>query len=80
MKKTRQRTRKQLPVSSSMMVPVEPLTPNQEKIFEAYDAGKHMFIYGCAGTGKTFTCLYKALTIALDQHQHTKEFIWCVLL
>ena len=61
MKKTRQRTRKQLPVSSSMMVPVEPLTPNQEKIFEAYDAGKHMFIYGCAGTGKTFTCLYKAL-------------------
>ena len=61
MKKTRQRTRKQLPVSSSMMVPVEPLTPNQEKIFEAYDAGKHLFIYGCAGTGKTFTALYKAL-------------------
>ena len=65
MKKTRQRTRKQLPVSSSMMVPVEPLTPNQEKIFEAYDEGKHMFIYGCAGTGKTFTCLYKALSDCL---------------
>tara|TARA_Y100001973_G_scaffold91255_1_gene139692 strand:- start:2086 stop:2748 length:663 start_codon:yes stop_codon:yes gene_type:complete len=43
------------------MVPVEPLTPNQEKIFKAWDEGKHMFIYGCAGTGKTFTCLYKAL-------------------
>ena len=43
------------------MVPVEPLTPNQERIFKAWDEGKHLFIYGCAGTGKTFTCLYKAL-------------------
>ena len=43
------------------MVPIEPLTENQEKIFKAWDEGKHLFVYGCAGTGKTFTCLYKAL-------------------
>ena len=43
------------------MVPVEPLTDNQQKIFDAWDEGKHMFVYGCAGTGKTFTVLYKAL-------------------
>ncbi len=61
MKKTRQRTKKPLPITADMMAPVEPLTANQEKIFQAWDEGKHMFIYGCAGTGKTFTCLYKAL-------------------
>ena len=61
MKKTRQRTRKALPVSADLMVPVEPLTENQEKIFKAWDDGKHMFVYGAAGTGKTFTVLYKAL-------------------
>ena len=65
MKKTRQRTRKQLPITSSMMVPVVPLTENQEKIFKAYDEGKHLFVYGCAGTGKTFTALYKALNDCL---------------
>jgi len=43
------------------MVKVEPLTPNQERIFKAWDEGKHLFVYGCAGTGKTFCALYKAL-------------------
>jgi len=43
------------------MVPIEPLTPNQERIFKAWDEGKNLFIYGAAGTGKTFTALYKAL-------------------
>ena len=40
MKKTRQRTRKALPVSADLMVPVEPLTENQEKIFKAWDDGE----------------------------------------
>ena len=53
--------RKKLPITSSMMVPVEPLTPNQELLFKAWDEGKHIFVYGCAGTGKTFCALYKAL-------------------
>ena len=59
--KTRKKTQRRLPISSDMMVPVEPLTENQEKIFKAWDEGKHMFVYGAAGTGKTFTVLYKAL-------------------
>jgi predicted ribonuclease YlaK len=48
------------------MVKVEPLSENQEKIFKAWDEGKHLFIYGCAGTGKTFTALYKALYDSLS--------------
>ena len=61
MKKTRSKATRRLPVNSDLMVKVEPLTANQERIFKAWDEGKHMFIYGCAGTGKTFTALYKAL-------------------
>jgi predicted ribonuclease YlaK len=44
-----------------MMTKVVPLTENQEKVFKAWEDGKHMFIYGCAGTGKTFCALYNAL-------------------
>ena len=61
MKKTRSKATRRLPVNADMMVKVEPLTENQERIFKAWDEGKHLFIYGCAGTGKTFTALYKAL-------------------
>jgi len=61
MKKTRSKATRRLPVNSDLMVPVEPLTENQARIFKAWDEGKHLFIYGCAGTGKTFCALYKAL-------------------
>tara|TARA_R100000697_G_scaffold91071_3_gene102924 strand:+ start:113 stop:832 length:720 start_codon:yes stop_codon:yes gene_type:complete len=61
MKKTRSKATRRLPVNSDLMVKVEPLTANQERIFKAWDEGKHLFIYGCAGTGKTFCALYKAL-------------------
>ena len=59
--KTRNKTKKRNPINTSLMVPVEPLTENQEKLFKAWDEGKHLFIYGAAGTGKTFCALYKAL-------------------
>ena len=64
--KTRAKKKRRLPIGSEMMTKVEPLTENQERIFKAWDEGKHMFIYGCAGTGKTFTCLYKALQDCLS--------------
>ena len=59
--KTRAKTKKRHPINSDLMVKIQPLTENQEKIFKAWDDGKHLFIYGAAGTGKTFCALYKAL-------------------
>ena len=44
------------PLTADLMVKVEPLTENQEKIFKAWDEGRHMFIYGAAGTGKDLLC------------------------
>ena len=59
--KTRAKTKKRKPVNTTTMVKVEPLTENQERVFKSWDEGKHLFIYGAAGTGKTFCALYKAL-------------------
>jgi len=58
---TRTREKRRTPISAEMMSVVEPLTANQERIFNSWDEGKNLFVYGAAGTGKTFCALYKAL-------------------
>lgn len=59
---------RRLSYNAELMAPIEPITPNQEKIFKAWEDGKHMFIYGCAGTGKTFCALYNALREVLKDN------------
>ena len=54
-------SRRRMAINADQLTKIEPLTPNQEKLFKAWDEGKHLFIYGAAGTGKTFCALYKAL-------------------
>jgi predicted ribonuclease YlaK len=65
--KTRTKTKRRNPIDVKKMVKVEPLTENQEKLFKSWDDGKHLFIYGAAGTGKTFCALYKALYDCLKE-------------
>ena len=55
------------PIDSSYMVPVNPLTPNQELVFEKYAEGQNLLLHGAAGTGKTFITLYLALKEVLDE-------------
>ena len=43
------------------MVNIKPLTENQKKAFASYKNGKNLFLYGAAGTGKTFVSLYNGL-------------------
>ena len=47
------------------MVSVSPVTDNQKKAFQDYKLGKNLFLYGAAGTGKTFVSLYLALQAVL---------------
>ena len=58
---TPKQMRRKKPINIEHLREVEPLTDNQIKAFDAYDAGKHLFLYGCAGTGKTFVAMYLAL-------------------
>ena len=47
-------------ISSSDLVVVNPITDNQKLVFESYKKGLNQFLFGCAGTGKTFVSLYLA--------------------
>ena len=47
---------------------IDPLTDAQRTMFEAWDKDKHLFAYGCAGTGKTFVALYLALKDVLNEN------------
>ena len=55
------------PLNSDLLLDIDPLTDNQEKLFKSYDEGKHLVAYGVAGTGKTFIVLYNALKDVLDE-------------
>ena len=63
---TAKQLRRKKPYNSDMMVPIEPITPNQTTAFAHYNEGKNLFLYGAAGTGKTFITLYMALKQVLD--------------
>jgi len=55
------------PINSDMLVDIEPLTPAQEKVFTDWESDKNLFMFGAAGTGKTFIALYLALQEVLKE-------------
>ena len=55
------------PINTDLMRDIEPLTQNQQILFNAYAENKNLVAYGCAGTGKTFITLYNALRDVLSQ-------------
>ena len=68
---TAKQMKRKKPISSDFLNDIQPLTDNQKKFFDDYNSGKHLFAYGCAGTGKTFIALYNALKEVLD---HTTPY------
>ena len=46
---------------------INPITKNQERVFDAYEKGDHVVLSGSAGTGKTFVALSLALEDVLDK-------------
>ena len=49
------------------LVTVKPITDNQKVVFNAWrKENKNLFLFGAAGTGKTFISLYLALEQVLD--------------
>ncbi len=64
---TAKQIRRKKPIDKSYMVPINPLTPNQEIVFEQYGLGQNILLHGAAGTGKTFIVLYNALKEVLSE-------------
>ena len=65
---TSKQMKRKKPLNTDLMRDLEPLTDNQQILFNAYAENKNLVAYGCAGTGKTFITLYNALRDVLDQN------------
>lgn len=67
---------KKKPSQNFILKKIQPLTENQKKTFEQYQAGQHLLLHGVAGTGKTFISLYLALHEVLRKdNPYTKVMI-----
>ena len=53
-------------INYSDLVQIKPITDNQKQVFESWKDGRNQFLFGCAGTGKTFISLYLALKDVMD--------------
>ena len=53
-------------VNHQQLVTIKPITDNQKQVFATWKKGQNQFLFGSAGTGKTFISLYLALNDIFD--------------
>ena len=53
-------------ISSSNLLKIKPITESQKTVFETWKKGQNQFLFGCAGTGKTFVSLHLAMQDVLN--------------
>ena len=56
---------KQKEITYSQLNQIKPVTDSQKVVFDSWKQGLNQFLFGCAGTGKTFVSLYLALSEVL---------------
>ena len=56
---------KQKEITYSQLNEIKPVTDSQKVVFDSWNQGQNQFVFGCAGTGKTFVSLYLALSEVL---------------
>ena len=59
-------SKKNKEINYTNFVTVKPITDNQKVIFDSWKKNENQFLFGAAGTGKTFISLYLALRDVLD--------------
>ena len=53
-------------ITYSNLTNIKPVTDSQQAVFDSWKKDKNQFLFGCAGTGKTFVSLYLALQQVLN--------------
>ena len=53
-------------INHTNLVTIKPIGDNQKVVFDTWKKGKCQFLFGSAGTGKTFVSLYLALKDVMD--------------
>ena len=56
---------KQKEITYSQLNQIKPVTDSQKLVFDTWKKGQNQFLFGCAGTGKTFVSLYLGLSEVL---------------
>ena len=64
---SKKQLKRKRPINEKYLLEISSLTDNQELMFKAWEEQKNLFVYGCAGTGKTFIALYLALRDVLSE-------------
>ena len=64
---SKKQLKRKRPINEKYLLDISPLTENQELMFKEWEAQKNLFVYGSAGTGKTFIALYLALRDVLSE-------------
>ena len=54
-------TKKNKEINHNNLISIKPIGDNQKEVFDSWKKGKNQFLFGSAGTGKTFISLYLAL-------------------
>jgi len=56
---------KQKEITYNQLNQIKPVTDSQKLVFDTWKKGQNQFLFGCAGTGKTFVSLYLGLSEVL---------------
>ena len=59
-------SKKNKEINHNNLVTIKSITDNQKLVFDSWKKEKNQFLFGAAGTGKTFISLYLALKDVLD--------------
>jgi len=59
-------TKKNKEINHQQLVTVKPIGDNQKTVFDTWKKGQNQFLFGAAGTGKTFISMYLALQDVFD--------------
>ena len=63
-------------INHNNLVAIKPITDNQKVVFESFNKkSKNQFLFGAAGTGKTFCALYLALRSVMDLKTNYEKVI-----
>jgi predicted ribonuclease YlaK len=70
-------SKKKKAIGKEFLLDIQPITKTQQKFYDCYDDNKHLVAHGVPGSGKTFSCIYKALQEVFDE-TNDKECVYIV--
>ena len=68
-------SKKNKEINMNDLVTIKPITDNQKEIFSTWKKGLNQFLFGAAGTGKTFVSMYLALQEVMDLKKSADKVI-----